>query len=273
MSSLKRIVAAVDGSVTAARGLRFAIERAKCHGAAIDVAYAVNRVGVAIATANPYGYVDPTPMLDAIDDRADAFLEEGVTLAETFDVSAAGTKLEGSPADAIVERVNNTHADAVVVGTHGRTGIRRLVIGSVAEGVVTKCTSPVFVVPQEEPTPAGPLRRALVCIDGSAASEMALAFAVRIAAVEKTQLTLCTVAEAELPREAMRIETLPIPVEYQLLHGDAVTEITSFADAISADCIFAGTHGRTGISRFMLGSVASGLLQLSRVPVCTVRHE
>ena len=294
MSSLKRILAGVDGSDTAARGLRFAIERAKRHGATLGVGYAVNRTTVAIAMSNPYGYVDPTPMLDAIDDEADAVLETSVSLANTFDVPATGVKLEGPPADAIVTRARETHADLVVVGSHGRRGLGRLLIGSVAEGVIRTCASPVFVVPQEGTPPRGALARAIVCIDGSPASDMALAFAVRIAEVENTRLTLCTVVEPEgrtgefsrelflheemvtkaretLQRARENVKTVP-SVETQLLHGDAVTEIASFAERTSADCIFTGTHGRAGIPRLILGSVASGLLQSSPIPVCTTRH-
>lgn len=293
MSSLKRILAAVDGSDTAACGLEFAIERAKRHGATLGVAYAVNRTSVAMAVSNPYGYVDPTPMLEAIDDEAGEILDASISRARTFDVSAKSIKLEGLPADAIVERARETHADLVVMGSHGRRGIGRMLIGSVAGGVVRSCSAPVFVVPNGSP-PAGPLNRALVCLDGSPASEMALAFAVRIAEVENARLTLCTVVEPESPTEEFVLpaflheeilgkarQTLAAGserakgiagVETQLLHGDAVTEIVSFAKRISADCIFAGTHGRAGIPRLLLGSVASGLLQSSSVPVCTVRH-
>jgi nucleotide-binding universal stress UspA family protein len=293
MSSLKRILAGVDGSESAEQALRFAIERAKRHGATLGLAYTVNRTSVAIATSNPYGYVDPTPMLDAIDEEADTVLESGVSLAKTFDVEANGMKLEGLPADAIVERAKETRADLVVVGTHGRRGIGRVLIGSVAEGVIRTCTTPVFVVPQHVAT-AGSLNRAVVCIDGSPASELALLFAARIAEIENTRLTLCTVVEPEsltgefdrarflheemetkaretLVRARERVKTVAA-VESQLLHGDAVAEISSFAQRTSADCIFAGTHGRAGIPRMILGSVASGLLQSSRVPVCTVRH-
>lgn len=294
MSTLKRILVGVDGSATSSRALRFAIERAQRHGSALAVGYVMNRTAVAIAMSNPYGYVDPTPMLDAIDDEADELLESSIAAAKGFDVSATSVKLEGPPAEAVVQRAKETHADLVVVGTHGRHGIGRLVIGSVAEGVVRTCTAPVFVIPQNGAPSAGPLNRALVCIDGSPASELALTFALRFAEVENTRLTLCTVAEPESrtgefdrvrflhqeietkAREALtaaheRTKGFP-QVDSQLLHGDAVTEIVSLAQRVSADCIFTGTHGRGGIPRLILGSVASGLLQTSRIPVCTVRY-
>lgn len=294
MTALKHIFAGVDGSDTSARGLRFAIERAKRHGATLGVGYVMNRTAVAIAMSNPYGYVDPAPMLDAIDEQADDLLESSVALARAFDVPVTSVKLEGPPAEAIVERAKESRVDLVVVGTHGRHGVGRLLIGSVAEGVVRTCTTPVFVIPQDAIVSAGPLDRGLVCIDGSPASELALTFALRIAEVENTRLTLCTVVESEsrtgefdrarflheeietkarhtLAAARERAERLG-PVESRLLHGDAVTEIASFAEKTSADCIFTGTHGRGGIPRLILGSVASGLLQSSRVPVCTVRY-
>jgi nucleotide-binding universal stress UspA family protein len=281
MSSLKRILVGADGSDTGARAVLFAIERALLHKATVSVGYAPNRTSVAIAMSNPYGYVDPTPMLDAIDDDADAILETCMSTAIAYGVSATSMKLEGPPAHAIAERAKETGADLVVVGTHGRRGIQRTLIGSVAEGVIRSCTPPVFVVPQSGSPSVSALKRALVCIDGSPASKMALAFAARIAEVEKTWLTLCTVAEPE-EMEERAAETLAnacrvVPdttasVDSQLLHGDAVTEISLLAEKTSADCIFVGTHGRAGIPRMILGSVASGLLQLSRVPICTTRY-
>lgn len=197
MTALKHIFAGVDGSDTSARGLRFAIERAKRHGATLGVGYVMNRTAVAIAMSNPYGYVDPAPMLDAIDEQADDLLESSVALARAFDVPVTSVKLEGPPAEAIVERAKESRVDLVVVGTHGRHGVGRLLIGSVAEGVVRTCTTPVFVIPQDAIVSAGPLDRGLVCIDGSPASELALTFALRIAEVENTRLTLCTVVESE----------------------------------------------------------------------------
>lgn len=66
--------------------------------------------------------------------------------------------------------------------------------------------------------------------------------------------------------------SLGVAAETLLRRGDAAAEIVSSARAVGADLIVMGTHGRAGIPRFILGSVAAGVLRTSPVPICTVRH-
>jgi nucleotide-binding universal stress UspA family protein len=75
--------------------------------------------------------------------------------------------------------------------------------------------------------------------------------------------------EEELHR--LEVPDPSIHVEYRLKEGDPVTEILGVADASSADLIVMGTHGRTGLSRMLMGSVAEKVLRRANCPVLTVR--
>lgn len=278
-----RFFVPIDGSAISSAALGFAIARAKRHGAEMTVGFAENRIPIEIALAEPYGYFDPTPLLQALDDEANAVLGAAETQAQAASVRVGHVKLDGPAGPAIVAYAQETHPSAIVMGTHGRSGLDRLAIGSTAEEVVRRAGVPVFVVPKGAVGARTPetLAHLLVAIDGSPASNAALLLACEIARVEQSRLTLCTVAESTaverdanviLEESRVRAAALGVAVESQLAHGDAQAEIVRVACAAGADAIVMGTHGRAGIPRFILGSVASAVLRLTPIPVCTVRH-
>jgi nucleotide-binding universal stress UspA family protein len=288
------ILVPIDGSAIAARALDFAIERAKLTSAEITLAYAVNRLAVDIAVANPYGYVDPTPMLNAMDAEAAAVLQAGDSRVKQAGISSKTIELDGFPAQAIRSYARDTKADVIVMGTHGRSGFDRAAIGSTAEEVIRTSNIPVFALPQRDVAPIkrGPLTNILVAVDGSPAADAALTFACELARRERARLLLCSVVESVpahagseaiqsevetrvtrlLERDRSRAAACGVEARASLLHGDAVIEILARAKSESADLIVIGTHGRGGIPRFILGSIAEGVLRSSHLPVCTIRH-
>lgn len=293
---MQHIMVPIDGSAVANRALAFAIERAKIHNAQITVAFAVNRLSVAMATATPYTHVDPTPLLEALDAEANAVLDAGESLVESARISHKRAKLDGTAASAILNCAKETKPDCIVMGTSGRRGFERIALGSTAEGVIRASGVPVFVVPaQSEAVSAGPLTHALVAVDGSPAAAEAVKLACALSHAERTRLTLCTVVEPgthwddldrsvflqeEMEAAAARLleesralaASLGVAAEKLLREGQAARDILSCAHDVSADLIVMGTHGRAGIPRFILGSVAESVLRSSRLPVCTVRH-
>jgi nucleotide-binding universal stress UspA family protein len=291
---LQRILVPIDGSAIAGRALDFAIERARISGAEITIAYVVNRVSIEIAVANPYGYVDPTPMLTAMDAEAAAVLQAGESRVKQAGVTSKTVELDGFPAPAIRSYARDAKADMIVMGTHGRSGFDRLAIGSTAEDVIRSSNIPVFALPQRDVAPIepGPLARILVAVDGSPAADAALTFACEVARAERAHLLLCSVVESAreradakvleneveeritrlLERDRARASSCGVEVETQILHGSAAIEILARAKSGSIDLIVIGTHGRAGIPRFILGSIAEGVLRSSSLPVCTVCH-
>ena len=137
-----RILVPTDGSAETERAVAHAAELAVAHGAEVHAVYVVN---AATFTG--------LPMEPSWDGVADSLREEGESALErveevTKDRGVAVTThlLEGSPSKRIVECAERTDCDLVVMGTHGRGGIDRLLLGSVAECVVRASSVPVLTV-------------------------------------------------------------------------------------------------------------------------------
>ncbi|HVA29436.1 MAG TPA: universal stress protein [Candidatus Baltobacteraceae bacterium] len=276
--SIRQIFVPVDGSAVSTHALDFAIERAKLQGAGLTVGFAVNRASVAASVSSPYAYVDPTPLLDALEAEAVAVLDAAEARVKQAGLTSKRATIDGAPVPAILAFEKEQKPDAIVMGTHGRHGLERLVLGSTAEGVIRRAEVPVIVVPPA--ASEGAIGHILVAVDGSPAAALALDFACELGRAERAKLTLCSVVE-EAQTEARVREVLDeaharaacagCEATTTLLHGGAVEQIVSIARA-SADAIVMGTHGRAGIPRFVVGSVAEGVLALSPIPVCTIRH-
>jgi nucleotide-binding universal stress UspA family protein len=281
MPTQMRIVAPIDGSELSSRALEFAIARAQPSGAEIALIIVANLVAVAETTAIPYTYVDPAPLLATLDSDADALLDAAVALVKKSGLPVSRVRLDGLPGTEILDYARACKADMIVMGTRGRTGYSFLGLGSTADEVVRSASAPVFVVSPKwkGASHAGAQRHALVAVDDSPAAGLATRFACEIARVEKACLTFCTVtgnadkAKVLLDSAAAAAVSYGVPADTVTHNGDAVGEILSAASSIGADVIVMGTHGRSGLAEFILGSVARGVLAAAHVPVCTVRHE
>lgn len=205
--------------------------------------------------------------------------------------------VEGSdPALDIVEQARAVGAALIVMGTHGRSGISHLLRGSVAESVVR--TSPCPVLTLRAPARAPSIRRILVPTDFSAPSDAALdcarLIALRFAAsvhllhvidVEQIERQFglgVSVSEAPQARAARlrdarerlahRVaahEREQARVTTEVVSGDAARSIVQYARRNTFDLVVMGTHGRTGLAHFMLGSVAEQVVRRAGCAVIT----
>ena len=135
-----RIVVPTDGSEGMARVLEHAADLARVHDAGLDFVYVVNTA----AFAN-------LPMETSWEGVRESLREEGEAALEGAERAVSGVPnerhvLEGSPAREIVAYAERSGADLVVMGTHGRGGINRILVGSVAERVVRTAPIPVLTV-------------------------------------------------------------------------------------------------------------------------------
>jgi nucleotide-binding universal stress UspA family protein len=204
----------------------------------------------------------------------------------------------------IVAQLAATHADLLVLGTHGRSGFQRLFLGSVTEKVIRKATCPTLVVPPRAPdVPAGApiqFRRILCAVDFAESSLDALAYAINMAAEADAQLTLLHVVEfppvlleeppmpkLDLARlrdaaaaEARRKLDELIPeqartyctVETAVVEGRAYREILRHATERQANLIVMGVHGRGALDVLVFGSTTHHVIRASACPVFIVRH-
>jgi nucleotide-binding universal stress UspA family protein len=286
----------LDGSELAERALPYAVRLAAERGGRLVLTRA--------ALAPPPSGLDWERQQLTVMDEATAYLAD-VSQKVATRVPVTTAPLYGHAADAILAAAEQMSADSIVMATHGRTGLAHLLHGSVAEAVLTRSPVPVFVVYARPGEAAAPpfdsaSARILVPLDGSAFAEAALPAALEIVGAAG-ELVLCSVAAApdhverdqqgrvraylDQQEEAVRREALDYlhQVEAQLKQqrpdlqvtldvriGDPAPGIAMAEIALAADLVVMATHGRTGIRRAVLGSVAGAVLTTGSVPVLLV---
>jgi nucleotide-binding universal stress UspA family protein len=202
----------------------------------------------------------------------------------------------GPPAQQILEVEAEEGADLLIVGTHSRTGLQRTILGSVADRLVRQATCPVLTVrPTPESGPRGEIRRIVYATDFSPTARAAWPWVVAIAGatgaeVDLVHVTFEPVADTHMSAETIgrmaraldeqaRVEaerfleqsTLPRErVQIRLTQGVPGEQIVRRAQDQAADLIVMGTHGWSGVVRWMLGSVAHHVIHTAPCPVLTV---
>lgn len=202
------------------------------------------------------------------------------------------------PGEALVDYSDANDVDLVVMGTHGRRGVDRMLFGSVTEEVVRTAPCPVLTVRADaERAPDQAVRRVLVPIDFSDASVAALRHAKEIALTYGAEVDLLHVVETPTYPSAYGIESVPFPMpevlersEEQL--GDLAREeigyehvmvssevgspartILDYVEEQEVDLVVIATHGRTGLDRLVLGSVTERVMRQAPTPVFVVKPD
>jgi nucleotide-binding universal stress UspA family protein len=204
--------------------------------------------------------------------------------------SAEALLVDGEPRERIVEVAAERGVDLIVMGTHGRRGLSHAFFGSVAERVVR--TSPVPVLTTGSSEGGDTFRHVLVATDFGEPAEHAVATASELATKFDAKLTLVHAyampttiyderaywptaeiiknAEIALAGALAKTRERAPAAESVLVRGDAREGILAVARERKADLVVMGTHGRRGLPRMFLGSVAERVVQVSPVPVLTV---
>ncbi len=142
---LKSILVGTDFSLCAARALGFAVSMAASQGARIHILHVLMEPIQAFDVAGALPYVDVSTQREW-EEAARRRLARAVASAQKRGVSATSELLWGRPSDAIIETAKKMKASLVVLGTHGRTALEKLLIGSTAERVVRLSPVPVLTV-------------------------------------------------------------------------------------------------------------------------------
>lgn len=203
------------------------------------------------------------------------------------------TTCEGDAATAILDRSETEQVEAVIMASHGRGGLGRWLLGSVATKVVRGSRLPVLVVNAQAKVPPHPkLRRILVPLDGSETAEAALRWAVPLARDFGAELKLFRgIAHTPIGHPTLdKAVGLEISNAKEYLqefadkHPDikckTVAEVSGpnlgiVEHADDCDLIIMSSHGLSGVKRWLLGSVAESVLQAADKPLMIVydRHE
>jgi nucleotide-binding universal stress UspA family protein len=144
----KRMLVPVDGSPTSKLGLRHAIGLAKPLGAAVCLLHVVDELSV-IPAVDAVGLVDLATLIAGLKEVGRQVLEESAQYAAKQGVATEETQLESHGAHVshvIAEHAKTWRADVICMGTHGRRGLNRLLLGSDAERVLREATLPMLLV-------------------------------------------------------------------------------------------------------------------------------
>lgn len=210
----------------------------------------------------------------------------------------------GKPAEVIVDIAKADENCLIAMATHGMTGARRWLLGSVASKVVQTAVNPILLIRvAQDAAPLGPfaLKRVIVPLDGSGLAEKVLPH-VRVLA-SKLKLDMQLVRTYNLPPNAYVVADGVIaqgPAQYRknlheesekyldgkvaslqadgfaavsatVIEGDAASELIDLAAEPPQSLIAMSTHGRSGLGRWVLGSVAEKVVQNSRAAVLLIR--
>ena len=268
--NLNCVLVATDGSDESAGAIRTGIALSMSHGATLT--------GVSIALDNPE-YSTFVPNLPEI---AEQHAREALKtfVDEAGEGAQALVREAHDPAKGIVDTAVEIGADIIVLGQHHRGGIARRLIGDTAAGVIGHASSPVLVAPR-----AGRLweRQVLLATDGSSHSQAATEAAGRIARQARLPVSVVSVVTAshsEARREEAeravsgaveRLAALGLQVDGQVVEGRPDEAIIRAAEAAGADLIVMGSHGRTGLTKVLMGSVVERVIGDANCPVLVVK--
>ena len=268
--------------------------RAAAHGISLAATYdaTVHALNVIDTQAMEIGdFTDLARIHDALERQGESATGAITELAAVHDLDTVSAVRDGTPARTILDYADETGVDCIAMGTHGRTGLKRTLLGSVTERVVRGAERPVLTARAGEAEPDTDYDHILVPTDGEAESRAAARVAVDLAARADAEVYALSVVDTTLTREATFVAALEstsneavnriaiegaergVPVETFVEEGSPASVVTDFAADHGIDFVAMGTHARTGLDRFVTQSVAERVIRHADAPVLTVQGE
>lgn len=219
-------------------------------------------------------------------------------------VTVSSVVLDGTPAKEVIDYAEKNDVGLIIMASHGRSGITPWATGGVANKVLHVARVPVLLIRVIKPPQKAPgkhlLNRILLPLDGSEAGEAAVPYIQEfIDRLESEVILFGVVPAGQHARTVGGLDYILYPeqhlelvkaeareyldkvyhrltgrkgtVRVELRVGDIAREIIKFAEEANASLIAISTHGRSGIGKWVFGSIAHKILQLSNTPVLVVR--
>lgn len=306
MIEIRDILCPIDFSESSRRALDHAATIANWYGSRVTLLHVFTILPVVAYAeggerlpAAPVLCTDRDALLTSVQTFADA--EVGSSVPVTCDVA------EGDIADTILSKACTLRSDLIVMGTHGRSGFERLVLGSITNKVLRRAECPVLSVPPRVPDavpiPSTLFKHIVCAVDFSTWSLRGLAYAMSLAQDADARLTVVHViesppeitrerhdqmtagrqslreyvAEAETDRRRQLEDAVPetvrayCRVDFVLPTGKPSREILRIAAERDAGLIVAGAQGRGAIGRLVFGSTTDALVREAHCAVLTLR--
>lgn len=285
----EHVLIPTDGSQQALVAARYGATIAERVGATVHV--------LSIVDTGAYSeqLADVDPDVRAQEEHLEARAKEAVRavdeqLSDEYDLPVTTTVDHGVPYEAINDFAAANDIDLVTMGTHGRSGVDRLLLGSVAERVIRTSEVPVLAVSRTAAEHDRiDLEAILIPTDGSAAAEAAAEHGLRLAKHHSASVDVLNVirsggdlpgvddptrqaAEDAVDRVAQMAEEIDIPVRTHVQTGRPTKSILRFIDTNGIDLVAMGTGDRSRVTRHLLGSVAETVVRESESPVLTTRE-
>lgn len=295
---LTLVVVPLDGSAFGEQALPTALRIAEREHAELELVHVFERIPPYRVQGAPP--IDPTLDADLRKESASYLDSVAGWLRGKASVPVTATLLDGPVAETLDAHIAERHADLVVMTTHGRGGLSRLWLGSVAAEVVRGSRAPVLLIRPEESgsrdTPSSPFGRVLVPLDMSPESEEAVDHAMAIAGDPGVRYLLLHVirevlyimdpiavaypdeaelreaAERYLGTVAERMRGRGYAVETRVLrHAQPARAILQVADEFGAELVALETHGHGPRAALLVGSVADKVVRGAHAPVLVHR--
>lgn len=299
---LKKILVPLDGSDLAERALEpaLAIARQQQDGEIILLSVPVYK-DILVPSASGFDLLLPDQSLDQFRQEVETYLNDVRSTWEQPGVHLQTMVIDGDIASVIVDTAEELAVDLIVMTTHGYSGFSRWLLGSVTERVLRSAPCPVMALRQKRP-----LTNILITLDGSELAETALEPGIEIARLLNGHVTLLQVdqdanlgalelsmlelAETGLSRhvreekqddllvnylnqKAEKYRREGLTMETVVMEGTPAKGILDFAEAQEIDLIVMTTHGRTGLRRWVYGSVTEKVLRGTEAAVLIIRPQ
>lgn len=282
----QKVLIPLDGSDLAERALPYAKTIAESKGSEVIL------------------FTVSTTSGERLDRPMKAYLDLNAKELKSQGVKASTAIAYGSVADEIIEFADKSKVDLLIISTHGYSGIKRWMLGSVARKVLYGTCAPVFLVKSKAPEVSEvKFKKVLLALDGSPFSETSIPYVEELMRETEGEIILLRVCEppvipsdrspaikpsweeyrdmlmAKVQEQALEylvrikasFEERGMKVRSQILLGKAIESIIQVAQDESVNLIAVTTHGRTGISRWVYGSVANRIAEESWQPVLLIR--
>ena len=293
-----KVLVPLDGSELAERALDPALAITRARNAELLLLSVTSYHHVLPPAAAGYGLTATDQIVDLGRDDANNYLDALRRETRCSDCRIQTMAVEGDVAGCIVDTAAAVGADLIVMTTHGYSGFTRWMLGSITERVLRGASCPVLAVRQ-----AIPLCKALIALDGSPLSQEALAPGLELARALGCQVTLLRADQGEdlssveqgllqmagagpcqeltegaedrlsyyLECLARQHRSPELPIETVVLQTRPAEAILSYAESEEIDLIIMATHGRTGLRRWVYGSVTEKVLHQAGCAMLIVR--